>query len=146
VASSGFIANGAGINPDGTSGILNGADGANTVLGMRTDGAFSPFEGTFDDTAIYNYALSAQQVKGHYFKPIVFDLDQSRLSDCADVGSGNASVVKQCEWPLRECHRGDFALYLYAERVASVLSFANASVRGVRAGGCLLGRGAVRPV
>lgn len=60
----GFVANGAGVNPNGTAGIASGF--GNTVLGERTDGAFNPFEGTIDDTAIYNYALSASQVYSHY--------------------------------------------------------------------------------
>jgi hypothetical protein len=66
VASSDYIANGDGINPDGSSGTTAGDDGANFVMGMRTDGAFDPFEGTVDDTALYNYALSAEQIKAHY--------------------------------------------------------------------------------
>jgi hypothetical protein len=66
VASSDFIANGDGINPDGSSGTSNPREGAQMVLGMRTDLAFSPFEGTVDDTAVYNYALTAQQIKTHF--------------------------------------------------------------------------------
>ena len=33
--------------------------GGATVLGQRTDLAFNTFLGTMDDTAFYNYALSA---------------------------------------------------------------------------------------
>ena len=64
VALSDYIPNGTGINQDGSSGVTAGL--GNTVLGMRTDGAFSPFEGTVDDTAVYNYALSPKQVLDHY--------------------------------------------------------------------------------
>jgi hypothetical protein len=59
-----FVPNGTGINLDGTPGITAGL--GNTVLGARTDGAFGTFLGTIDDTAFYNYALSAQQVYGHF--------------------------------------------------------------------------------
>jgi hypothetical protein len=60
----GYVANGAGVNQDGTAGITPGL--GNTVLGQRTDGAFNTFEGTVDDTAIYNYALSPSQIYSHY--------------------------------------------------------------------------------
>lgn len=60
----GYIANGAGVNQDGTAGLTAGL--GNTVLGQRTDGSFNTFEGTVDDTAIYNYALSASQVYSHF--------------------------------------------------------------------------------
>jgi hypothetical protein len=65
VAGDQFIVNGDGINPDGSAG-LGGDDGANFVIGQRTDGAFNTFEGTVEDTAVYNYALSPQQVSLHY--------------------------------------------------------------------------------
>ena len=60
----GFIPNGTGINLDGTAGITTGL--GNTVLGQRTDAAFNSFDGAMDDTAIYNYALTPQQVHSHY--------------------------------------------------------------------------------
>jgi hypothetical protein len=60
----GYIANGAGINQNGAAGITPGL--GNTVLGQRTDAAFNTFEGTVDDTAIYNYALSPSQVYSHF--------------------------------------------------------------------------------
>jgi len=59
-----FIANGAGINADGTAAITPGL--GNTVLGQRDDFAFNTFEGTVDDTAIYNYALTPAQVYSHF--------------------------------------------------------------------------------
>ena len=65
-----FIPNGAGILPNGT--IAQSPGFRNTVLGQRTDAQF-PYTGGIDDTAFYNYALSAQQVQLHY-------LNQVRLS------------------------------------------------------------------
>jgi hypothetical protein len=64
VASAGYVPNGAGVNLDGTAGITPGF--GNTVLGQRTDGAFNTFEGTIDDTAIYQYALTPKQILSHY--------------------------------------------------------------------------------
>ena len=64
VASAGYIPNGSGINQDGTPGLTPGL--GNTVLGQRTDAAFGTFLGTIDDTAIYQYALSPQQIMSHY--------------------------------------------------------------------------------
>jgi hypothetical protein len=60
----GFIQNGTGINMDGTAAITAGK--GNTVLGQRTDAAFNSFDGTIDDTAVYNYALTPDQVYLHY--------------------------------------------------------------------------------
>jgi hypothetical protein len=63
----GFVANGAGINEDGTAGLNDGSwDNASTVIGMRDDALFNPFEGSVSDTAIYNYALTPAQVHSHY--------------------------------------------------------------------------------
>ncbi len=65
-----YIPDGDGINSDGNAGIPTGLDegddGGNFVIGQRTDGAFNTFEGTVDDTAIYQYALSAEQVLLHH--------------------------------------------------------------------------------
>jgi len=54
----GFIANG--INGDVS------VAGAPTVLGQRSDNAFAPFDGSIDEVAFYNYALSPQQIQNHY--------------------------------------------------------------------------------
>jgi hypothetical protein len=79
-----FVANGSGINPDGTAAITPGL--GNTVLGQRTDAAFNTFQGAIDDTAIYNYALSPQQIQNHY-------LNMTRIS----IASSGSSVV--LSWP-----------------------------------------------
>jgi hypothetical protein len=44
-----------------------------TVLGWRSDSGFNPFEGNVDDVAVYNKALSLQQIQNHY-------LNTTRLS------------------------------------------------------------------
>jgi hypothetical protein len=44
-------------------------DGA-THLGWRSDNDWHPFEGTIDDVAFYNKALTLEQVQSHYFAAI----------------------------------------------------------------------------
>jgi hypothetical protein len=58
VPNSGFIQNGVNGDPVVQAG--------STVIGRRTDNAFNPFDGKIDETAFYNYALSAQQVQNHF--------------------------------------------------------------------------------
>lgn len=65
---SSYVANG--INGDP-------ATGGNTVLGHRGDAAFLPFDGSFDEVAIYNYALSAQQAQLHYRNTAVINIAKS---------------------------------------------------------------------
>ena len=58
VPGSGFIQNG--INGDPL------LEGGATVIGRRTDGSFNPFDGTVDEAAVYDYALSPAQIRAHY--------------------------------------------------------------------------------
>jgi len=46
------------------SGLPTGS--GNMVLGQRVDDAFNPFSGTIDDVAVYNKALTAQQIQNHF--------------------------------------------------------------------------------
>ena len=80
-----FIPNGAGILPNGTIG-QGGFN--NTVLGQRTDALF-PYTGGIDDTAFYNYALSAQQVQLHYLNQVKlsFTTAQNKLILSWPVGT-----------------------------------------------------------
>lgn len=75
VASSGFIPNGDGVNGDGSGGVTPGF--GNSVIGQRTDAAFNTFLGTVDDTAFYNYALSAGQVQAHYLATVKLNIATS---------------------------------------------------------------------
>jgi hypothetical protein len=70
-----FIPNGDGINENGTAGIGTGL--GNTVLGQRTDGAFNTFQGSIDDTAFYNYALTPQQVFNHYIDATLITIQET---------------------------------------------------------------------
>ena len=56
---------GFGFQPNGINGDPAVA-GAPTVLGQRSDYAFAPFYGAIDEVAVYNYALSPQQIQNHY--------------------------------------------------------------------------------
>jgi hypothetical protein len=85
VASANFIPNGTGINPDGSPALTAGL--GNTVFGQRTDGAFNTFEGNMDDTAIYNYALSPQQIVNHF----------ANTTHLTITRNGNKVIVS---WPL----------------------------------------------
>jgi hypothetical protein len=69
VQSFGFIQNG--INGDVT------VAGAPTVLGKRSDLAFSPFNGDIDEVATYNYALSASQIQNHFFNSTKLTITRS---------------------------------------------------------------------
>jgi hypothetical protein len=64
LASAGYIPNGSGINLDGSPALAPGKGGF--VLGQRTDLQFNTFEGNMDDTAVYNYALTPQQIQNHF--------------------------------------------------------------------------------
>jgi len=57
--------NGFGFIPNGINGDVSVA-GAPTVLGQRSDNAFGAFDGTIDDVAFYNYAMSPDQVQAHF--------------------------------------------------------------------------------
>lgn len=74
-STAGFIPNGAGIGVTQDAEITSGL--GNTVLGERTDAAFNSFDGTMDDTAIYNYALTPQQVYSHYIVATKIAIAQS---------------------------------------------------------------------
>jgi hypothetical protein len=51
-------------NYNTTSGLPTGS--GSLVLGWRSDVGFNPFAGTIDDVAIYNKALTPQQIQEHY--------------------------------------------------------------------------------
>ena len=75
VASANFIPNGDGINGDGSAGIGTGL--GNFVIGQRSDAAFNTFEGNVQDTAVYNYALTPQQIQTHYLNQVLLSMSQS---------------------------------------------------------------------
>ena len=78
--------NGFGFKPNGVNGNP-AAGGAATVLGQRSDDAFDPFFGSIDEVAVYNYALTPQQIQSHF-------RSSTRLSI---TRSGNNIVLT---WPV----------------------------------------------
>jgi hypothetical protein len=85
-----FIPNGDGINPDGRGALPSGDnsdDGGNLVIGQRDDVQFGTFLGSVDDTAIYRYALSSNQVASHY-------------ADGARLGVVKTNGVTELFWPV----------------------------------------------
>ena len=74
--SANFIANGDGINPDGTV-ELGGLGGAMFAIGVRSDAQWDTFEGNVEDTAVYNYALTPQQIKAHFLNAVSLTITQS---------------------------------------------------------------------
>ena len=83
---SGFVQNGnVPSSPAGYNYTYSGS--GSTSLGWRSDVGFNPFDGTIDDVAFYNKALTAQQVQLHY-------LDTVRLSI---TKSANKVVLS---WPV----------------------------------------------
>jgi hypothetical protein len=69
VASFGFQQNG--INGDPA------VAGAPTVLGQRSDYAFDPFYGAIDEVAVYNYALSPQQIQDHFLYTTLLNISRA---------------------------------------------------------------------
>jgi len=55
-------------NYNTTPGLPMGS--GNMVFGQRVDDAFNPFSGAIDDIAVYNKALTAQQVQNHFLNAI----------------------------------------------------------------------------
>lgn len=80
-----FTPNGDGIY-NGVAEIGAGLGSGNFVIGQRTDQAFNTFQGNVEDTAVYNYALTPQQITTHY-------LNQIKLTI---LGSGNHAIIG---WP-----------------------------------------------
>jgi hypothetical protein len=73
-----FIPNGDGIDPNGDAAI-GGDDGGSFVMGQRDDEVFNTYQGAMEDTAIYNYALTPQQITTHYLNQI--NLTLSKFGD-----------------------------------------------------------------
>lgn len=64
----------------------NGLGSGSFVIGQRFDNAFNPFAGTVDDVAVYNKALTPQQIRNHLLNTTLLTL----------VRGGDNFVI---EWP-----------------------------------------------
>jgi len=57
------------------------------VLGHRGDSAFLPFDGSIDEVAVYNYALSERQAQAHYLNSV-------------SIGIANSGGTIILTWPI----------------------------------------------
>ena len=84
---SGFVQNG-NVPPDGSPTYnYTYVGGAAMVLGWRSDVDFNPFAGNMDDIAVYNKALTPQQVQNHFLNTVRLTM----------IRSGNDVVLS---WPF----------------------------------------------
>jgi hypothetical protein len=118
VAALAYSPDGYGINSDGNAAIPTGpdgnpADGGNFVIGQRTDGAFNTFEGSVEDTAIYQYALSPQQVTSHY-------VDAALLT----ITKAGSNVI--LTWPVGLLQQSGNVLGTYTNVVGATSPYTNA--------------------
>ena len=74
---SGFVQNG-NVPPGGTGSYHYTYGGSGpTVLGWRSDTGFNPFAGKMDDIAVYNKALTSQQVQNHFQNTVRLTITRS---------------------------------------------------------------------
>ena len=71
-------------------------------LGYRSDNGFHPFDGTLDDVAFYNKALTLEQVQAHYNATIKLSATQI----------GNNLVLS---WPFGTLQQADQAIGTYID-------------------------------
>jgi hypothetical protein len=100
-----------GFRPNGTNG--DPAAGGPMVLGHRGDSAFLPFDGSIDEVAVYNYALSAQQAQVHY---------QNSVS----IGIANSGGTIILTWPLGTLQSAPEASGVYTNVPGATSPFTNA--------------------
>jgi hypothetical protein len=112
-----YIPNGDGINPDGNPGIPTGPDfgddQGNFVIGQRDDAAFGTFLGTVEDTAVYQYALSPQQVALHH-------LDATMLT----ITPAGSNVI--LTWPVGNLQQSTRASGIYTDVIGATSPYTNA--------------------
>jgi len=58
----------------------NGIGSGSFVLGQRFDDSFNPFDGIIDDVAVYNKALTAQQIQNHFLNTVRLSITNSGSS------------------------------------------------------------------
>jgi hypothetical protein len=103
----GFVANG-----------LNGdpaVAGGPTTLAIRSDGAFGAWDGGVDEVAVYNYVLSAQQIRDHF-------LNTTHLT-IADIG-GNVVVT----WPAGTLQTSTNVSGIYTNISGATSPFTNSAI------------------
>ncbi len=107
----GIIPSGDGISGDGTLAVSPGL--GSTVLGQRDDLQFGTFIGTVDDTAVYNYALSPQQVQLHFLNTVKLTITKS-----------GTNVI--LSWPFGTLQSAPTATGTYTNIVSATSPYTNA--------------------
>ena len=69
------------------------------VLGWRSDSGFNPFLGSIDDVAVYNTALSPQQVRNHYLNTTHLSAVQSGKNITITWGTGTLQSATSVNGP-----------------------------------------------
>ena len=100
-----------GFVPNGING--DPATGGPTVLGHRGDSAFLPFDGSIDEVAVYNYALTPQQIQLHYLNSTKVNITKS----------GNNVVLT---WPFGTLQSAPLATGTYTDVAGATSPYTNA--------------------
>ncbi len=87
-------------------------DGASN-LGYRSDDGWNPFDGTLDDVAFYNKALTLDQVQAHYLATVKIGITKS----------GNNVVLS---WPFGTLQQADQAAGTYSDMPTATSPYTNA--------------------
>jgi hypothetical protein len=96
-----------GINGD--PGVLGGP----TTFGVRYDGGFGNFDGGMDEIALYNYALSTDQIRNHFLNRVPVSITKQ----------GTNVVVT---WPMGTLQAAGSVTGIYANVIGATSPYTNA--------------------
>jgi hypothetical protein len=99
--------------PNGINGDP-GVQAGPTTFGVRSDGQFGGWDGGMDEVAIYNYALSAAQVRNHFFNNVTLSI----------VKQGTNAVVT---WPVGTLQRAGLVTGTYTNVTGATSPYTNAA-------------------
>ena len=82
-------------------------------LGWRSDNDWKPFAGTIDDTAVYNKALTPQQIQEHYLATVRLNITRS----------GDNAILS---WPFGTLQQADHATGTFGDLPSATSPYTNA--------------------